>query len=88
MAQCHKNIRKFRSKYHLTKKECADLFEVSENTIGNYENENKNQLIKSYVLINLKQNDKYKDIPIEFFLGLTTSMEKENIEIVTEADDK
>lgn len=81
MAQCHKNIRKFRETYNLTKQECADIFGVAENTIGNYENEKKNMLIKSYVLVNLKQDDKYKDIPIEFFLGLTSSMEKENIEL-------
>lgn len=76
MSSHQKNLKNFRNKKNLTQQELADILSVTKNTIGNYENEREENYLGGYQLIKLSLS--YPDIPLEYFLGLTESMEKVN----------
>ena len=78
LAQARKNLRYFRTKVlKMNQDEFAEILGVTRNTIGGYEN--NGAFIGWRELIVL--NKKYPKIPIQYFIGLTESIEKENIEI-------
>lgn len=79
MAKAYENLKAFRKKYKLSQQDLAKFLGVTPNSIGNYEKENEYNYLNGFHLVKLALE--YEDIPLEFFLGLTGSMEKENIEI-------
>lgn len=79
MAKAYENLKKFRKKYKLSQQDLADFLGVTPNSIGNYEKENELNYLNGFQLVKLKAE--YENIPLEFFLGLTGSIEKDNVEI-------
>lgn len=73
----HSNFKKLREGKKLNQDNLALQIDVTRNTITNYEN--SNSFVGGRQLICLKLL--YPTIPLDYYLGLTESMEKENIEV-------